>query len=108
MDIYQYKNKEDGISIEVLFFSLFLLNRVRVKNTFFYEKQQRFLVDLYFKEVTIMSNRQNRDTMIVGKTMKDAQIRALYKAGYDVSEIANLMGLHESTVQIIIRDLDVV
>ena len=61
-----------------------------------------------FKEVTIMSNRQNHDAMIVGKTMKDAQIRALYKAGYDVSEIANLMGLHESTVQIIIRDLDVV
>ena len=55
-----------------------------------------------------MSNRQNHDAMIVGKTMKDAQIRALYKAGYNVSEIANLMGLHESTVQIIIRDLDVV
>ena len=55
-----------------------------------------------------MSNRQNHDTMTAGRTMKDYQIRALYKAGYDVSEIANLMGLHESTVRIIIRDLDVV
>ena len=56
----------------------------------------------------MMTKEQKKEALTVGKDMKDREIRALYKAGYEVSEIAKTMGLHESTVRIIINDLDVI
>lgn len=56
----------------------------------------------------MMTKEQKLQAMHVGKDMKDAEIRALYKSGYSVSEVAELMELRESTIKIIIRDLDVI
>ena len=55
-----------------------------------------------------MKSNKATNAMAVGKDMKDAQIRALYKAGYSATEIARTMDLHESTIRIIVRDLDVI
>lgn len=55
-----------------------------------------------------MDNNKRANALIVGKYMKDAEIRALFKAGYSVTEIAKTMDLHEATVRIIINDLDVI
>lgn len=46
--------------------------------------------------------------MTIRQTMNERQFRDLYKAGYSISEIAKIMELHESTVRIIVRDLDVI
>ena len=51
----------------------------------------------------MMAKEQRKKALIVGRDIKEQKIRALYEAGYTMSEISVAMGMSESLIRRIIN-----
>lgn len=56
----------------------------------------------------MMTKEQRKEALAIGKDMRGRQIKALYKAGYSISEIAETMETTSSVVSKVLDNLDII
>ena len=56
----------------------------------------------------MMTKEQRKEALAIGKDIRGRHIKALYKAGYDILEIAETMGTTSSVVSKVLDNLDVI
>lgn len=56
----------------------------------------------------MMTKEQRKEALAIGKDIRGRHIKSLYKAGYDILEIAETMGTTSSVVSKVLDNLDVI